>query len=102
MWLPISYAEPDLQFATEILSGRTRTMARFKVIQHVVICLLLSCLACRPGASGAQPPPGVGNSSGLRLKVAAENTQPSLRVLLPGWTDNDRSIEVLFPEHVTS
>jgi hypothetical protein len=34
--------------------------------------------------------------------VAIENTQPVLRIILPGHPDNDRTIEVLFPEHVTA
>lgn len=42
------------------------------------------------------------NGSGLRLLVAAENTQPNLRILLPGSADTDRTINVLFPEHVTA
>jgi hypothetical protein len=39
---------------------------------------------------------------GLRLLVALENTQPALRIILPGHPDTDRTIEVLFPEHVTA
>jgi hypothetical protein len=49
----------------------------------------------------AQLPPGVRNPRGLRLLVATENTLPTLRVVLPGRPDTDRSVEVLFPEHVT-
>jgi len=36
------------------------------------------------------------------MMVAAENTQPSLRVVLPGHPDNDSAIDVIFPEHVTA
>lgn len=42
------------------------------------------------------------NASGLRLLVSNENTQPTLRIVLPGHPDTDRAIEVLFPEHVTA
>src|SRR5205814_5889499 len=43
----------------------------------------------------------VRNANGLHLLVAPENTQPTLRVVRAGHQDTDRSIEVLFPEHVT-
>ena len=52
-------------------------------------------------ASYAQAPSGVQNASGLRLVVANDNTCPTLRIILPGHPDTDRTIEVLFPEHVT-
>jgi hypothetical protein len=42
------------------------------------------------------------NADGLQLLVAAENAQPTLRIVLPGHATSDRSIEVLFPEHVTA
>ena len=35
------------------------------------------------------------------MLVAIEHTSPVLRVVLPGNTTSDRSIEILFPEHVT-
>lgn len=41
------------------------------------------------------------NASGLRMLVAEQNAQPTLRIVLPGRPESDRSIEVLFPEHVT-
>ncbi len=51
---------------------------------------------------GVQVPAGVQNADGLRLLVAAENKQPTLRIVLPGRPDTDRAIEVIFPEHVTA
>src|ERR687891_292620 len=41
------------------------------------------------------------NAAGLRLLVSTEHTSPVLRVILPGRPTSDRSIEILFPEHVT-
>ena len=41
------------------------------------------------------------NAAGLQLIVATEHTSPVLRVVLPGLPASDRSIEILFPEHVT-
>jgi hypothetical protein len=49
-----------------------------------------------------QAPAAIQNADGVRLLVAAENTQPTLRVVLPGHPDTDRTIEVIFPEHATA
>lgn len=43
----------------------------------------------------------VRNNLGMQLMVVPENTQPSLRIVLPGQPTSDRAIEVIFPEHVT-
>jgi len=61
----------------------------------IASCILGRVLTAQKLASATYP-------SGLRLLVAEENTQPSLRVVLPGQTAGDRAIEVLFPEHVTA
>jgi hypothetical protein len=58
--------------------------------------LTLGLIAC------AQLPKPVHNASGVRLLVDDANAQPALRIVLPGRPDNDRAIEVLFPEHVTA
>ncbi|MGH7492110.1 MAG: hypothetical protein ACREOO_06905 [bacterium] len=50
---------------------------------------------------GAQQPGSIHNDSGLALLVAKQNAQPTLRIVLPHQPDSDRSIEVIFPEHVT-
>src|SRR5499427_4741282 len=52
-------------------------------------------------ATRTQAPLAVENTSGIRLVVAAENSYPTLRVVLPGHPDSDKTIEVIFPEHVT-
>jgi hypothetical protein len=51
----------------------------------------------------AEKPPDlvVRNSSGMQLMVAEENTQPTLRIVLPSHPASDHTIEILFPEHVT-
>jgi hypothetical protein len=41
------------------------------------------------------------NGTGLRLLVTDENN-PTLAIVLPGHQETDRSIEVIFPEHVTA
>src|SRR5438094_9378917 len=61
---------------------------------------LLTSLFFGP-AGRTQAPPAVQNASGMRLVVADENSYPTLRVVLPGHPDSDKTIEVIFPEHVT-
>lgn len=41
------------------------------------------------------------NRHGLQMLVDTDNTQPTLRIVLPGRPVTDRSIEIVFPEHVT-
>ena len=43
----------------------------------------------------------INSSKGLRLMVVGENSRPMLRILLPGSVESDRTVEVIFPEHVT-
>ena len=50
----------------------------------------------------AQGPLRLGAPSGLQLLVDEDNAAPTLRVVLPGHPASDRSIEILFPEHVTA
>jgi hypothetical protein len=61
-----------------------------------------SAFACLTLVLGAAVPPAIRNPNGLRLLVAPENTQPTLRILLPGSPESDSAIEVIFPEHVTA
>jgi hypothetical protein len=49
----------------------------------------------------ARQPGALQNAGGLKLLVAGGNAQPTLRIVLPGHPKTDRSIEVVFPEHVT-
>ena len=78
----------------------------------VFVLLLFACYGPKPKPtpptfprhkpSSAQLPTGIHNGTGLRLLIAPENNQPTLRILLPGSADTDRTITVLFPEHVTA
>ena len=70
--------------------------------------ILSICWAVGPSPTRAQTTAGsadvhrpIQNADGLQLLVATEHTLPVLRVGLPGHPTSDRSIEVLFPEHVT-
>lgn len=59
-------------------------------------------LLCGTAALSHELPRSIQNGNALRLLVAPENNQPNLRILLPGSADTDRTINVLFPEHVTA
>ena len=59
--------------------------------------------SCVPAVEAQQPPSlAVSAASGLRLVVAEESADPEIRIVLPGRASSDRSIRVLFPEHVTA
>src|SRR5712664_86464 len=66
------------------------------------LSIFAATVACWPVLLGGQMPPPIQNTDGLRLLVAPENTQPSLRIVLPDRPDTDSAIEVIFPEHVTA
>jgi hypothetical protein len=69
----------------------------------IATALLLAVSACRHASNQLPPTPSesVRNSAGMQLRVAEENTYPTLRIVLPGHPSADRAIEVIFPEHVT-
>src|SRR5262245_52566854 len=69
----------------------------------IAISLLFALPGCRPALNQVTPTSSgsVRNSDGMQLMVAEENTQPTLRIVLPGHPASDRAIEVIFPEHVT-
>jgi hypothetical protein len=69
----------------------------------IATSLLLAVLGCRQAFDRltATPSESVRNGAGMQLMVAEENTQPTLRIVLPGRPSSDRSIQVIFPEHVT-
>ena len=77
-------------------------MIRWK---HITAFLWLAGVASCLGQArppGPQNRASVNNEHGLQLLIVTENTQPTLRIVLPGHATSDRSIEVLFPEHVTA
>lgn len=46
--------------------------------------------------------PSVTTAGGLQLLISDKNSDPTLRIVLPGHPRSDRAIEVIFPEHVTA
>jgi hypothetical protein len=70
------------------------------MIKRITGVTLAALLGVSASAGGRQDLV-VRNGVGMRLMVAEENTQPTLRIVLPGRSTSDRSIEVIFPEHVT-
>jgi hypothetical protein len=60
-----------------------------------------ACTRAQTTAGSADVHLPIRNGTGLQLLVATEHSSPVLRVVLPGRPSSDRSIEILFPEHVT-
>lgn len=74
-------------------------------LNHIVAVLVITVALSgysQTSLAREQDNASVQNARGLQLLVAAENAQPTLRIVLPGHVTSDRSIEVLFPEHVTA
>jgi hypothetical protein len=71
---------------------------------RLVVTLVLTTLGVSaPYQSPAQGPLlSVSMRRGMRLVVARDNTDPELRVILPGRPDADNAVRILFPEHVTA
>ena len=72
------------------------------VTRAALLLIAGSLLAAECARAQAQGLPRLQTPSGLRLFVDEANTAPTLRVVLPGLPDSDRSIVVVFPEHVTA
>lgn len=78
------------------------------VIHMNPLCKFVALTYLAANASGSEPssaalrPLSLQNANGLQLLVPSEIVQPVLRIVLPGQANSDRSIEVLFPEHVTA
>ena len=66
------------------------------------LVLLVSVLLLAYHNKDAKPPiETIRNKAGMQLMLAEENTQPTLRIVLPGHPTSDRAIEIIFPEHLT-
>lgn len=72
-------------------------MTSLKTAMWAFVALVLGVV----GIPSGQDLPAIRNVAGLQLLVVAENPDPLLRIVRPGHAASDRSIEVLFPEHVT-
>ena len=59
-------------------------------------CLILGCA----GAAQSQAVQPIENTAGVRMMVA-EDADPTLRVVVPGYAGADGEFNVVFPEHVT-
>ena len=79
-------------------------LSRFLVsgLTAVVACAAVSGPRAPAIVLPQSPQLVVSARNGLRLFVAEENTDPELRIVLPGLPPSDRAIRVLFPEHVTA
>jgi hypothetical protein len=71
------------------------------MIAIIVTSFLVVASGYRQASAQVSPTLSVRNRVGMQLMVAEENSQPTLRMVLPGHPTSDRAIEILFPEHVT-
>jgi len=94
------HAKEILLFLLGDLCGCPLPPLRLKVLRY---CSVLSLAVGFSAGLAAQPRKiiAVRNAAGTRLMVDGEYTYPTLRVILPGHSDSDREVEVIFPEHVT-
>lgn len=85
------------------LLSKGKAMLKRSSSTVIVIFLLLAVSGSRQAFHQVNPTPfgTIRNRVGMQLKVAEENTQPTLRIVLPGHPTSDRAIEIIFPEHVT-
>jgi hypothetical protein len=81
--------------------GRRRAAGLFGALLTIWWAAGCSPTGAQTDAGAADVHLPIQNAAGLRLMVAADHASPVLRVVLPGLPASDRSIEILFPEHVT-
>lgn len=81
--------------------GRCRAAGLCGAILTIWLAAGFSPACAQSAAGSADVHLPIENAAGLRLLVADDHASPVLRVLLPGRPESDRSIEILFPEHVT-
>jgi hypothetical protein len=73
----------------------TKTHYRYACTLGVLAAICFAA-QCRSQSLGA-----IQNSARVRLTVAEQDTQPVLRMTVPGPSQAERTFEILFPEHVT-
>lgn len=68
-----------------------------------VVCAWL--MACAGAGAQSQVPAPIQNNAGVRMMVAADDADPTLRIVVPGYGADDGAdngaFQVVFPEHVT-
>lgn len=75
-------------------------MSKLHLCRPLSLCS--AAVTCWTVLLGAQVQRPVRNADGVRLMVARQDTQPTLRVVLPDSPDTNPAIEIIFPEHVTA
>jgi hypothetical protein len=77
-------------------------MIRLTELLAVLFITAMFCLQEGAVLSQTEPAAILQNGIGLRMFALRDAGQPILRVILPGHSVTDRTIEVLLPEHVTA
>lgn len=73
--------------------------SKIRMMNLVFMVILSSFMSLHLSAQAIK---SLDKTDGLRLFVAEENMTPALRIIIPGHPESDRSIEIIFPEHVTA
>lgn len=81
-----------------MLKSQQRQYARL-IIAVTLLCCFDALLSGQVVADNNRAV--IQNREGLQLFVDPDNTQPTLRIILPSHPATDRALEVVFPEHVT-
>ena len=78
-------------------------MVRMKRLKYIGAALIFgAALACVQVQLSSGKGLSVRNSAGFQLLVDEDSVQPTLRIVLPGYSTSDKTIQVLFPEHVSA
>jgi hypothetical protein len=72
---------------------------QYRRLPQIAAMLVIGALGAL--AQGDAAKEVIKNKAGVRLLVDTDNTQPTLRIVLPGRPLVDRTILVVFPEHVS-
>jgi hypothetical protein len=68
---------------------------------RAVATLAVLMAPCGAMVAQSQSTQAMENAAGVRMLVANENADPTLRIQLPGYGEAEGAFQVIFPEHVT-
>jgi len=76
-------------------------MSRSSLVTAMLLLVANAAGRAQTLEPSGEPHAVIQNAAGVRVFVATENTDPTLRIAVPGEPVSERSFPVLFPEHVT-
>ena len=85
----------------QTISSERRCMAMIAVVVFTLVLNFAHTVQIDPLAASTNLG-AVKRADGLRLSVSGKDAQPVVDIALPGHSESDCAIEVIFPEHVTA